>query len=85
LTLQGGGAQLPPIGPIACGDRHSVAVTTAGEVFTWGFGGYGRLGHSDQSDKLRPALVAFSHKVQACAGARARARALADCSCVQRV
>lgn len=31
---------------IKCGPEHSVAMTDDGRVFTWGFGGYGRLGHN---------------------------------------
>lgn len=26
-------------------------------VFTWGFGGYGRLGHTEQKDEMVPRLV----------------------------
>ena len=52
---------LPPIGPIACGDRHVLACSTSGQVFSWGFGGYGRLGLSDQADRLRPTAVPLPH------------------------
>jgi len=34
---------------VACGTNHSVARTKAGAVYTWGFGGYGRLGHRSVS------------------------------------
>ena len=30
---------------IASGSMHSAAVTDEGEVYTWGKGSYGRLGH----------------------------------------
>lgn len=33
---------------LACGQNHSVAVASDGGVWTWGFGGYGRLGHKVQ-------------------------------------
>ena len=28
-------------------------------IFTWGFGGYGRLGHADNKDEMVPRLVKF--------------------------
>lgn len=42
---------------IACGANHVVALDSKKRVFTWGFGGYGRLGHSEQKDEYRPRLV----------------------------
>jgi regulator of chromosome condensation len=30
---------------IACGDRHSLAITTENEVYSWGFGTTGPTGH----------------------------------------
>lgn len=30
-----------------------------GRVFTWGFGGYGRLGHQQPKDEHVPRLLAF--------------------------
>ncbi|GAB4819969.1 hypothetical protein N2152v2_007015 [Parachlorella kessleri] len=41
----------------ACGQNHTIAVCSDGGVWTWGFGGYGRLGHSVQQDEMRPRLV----------------------------
>ena len=35
---------------IACGSRHSMALTTDGEVYSWGFGRNGRLGHGSIAD-----------------------------------
>jgi len=32
---------------IACGSTHSAAVTSEGELYTWGRGSYGRLGHGN--------------------------------------
>ena len=34
---------------IACGSSHSAAVTSEGELYTWGRGNYGRLGHGTVS------------------------------------
>lgn len=42
---------------ISCGGAHSAALTARGELFTWGKGRYGRLGHGDGEDQLRPKLV----------------------------
>ncbi|KAG6435362.1 hypothetical protein SASPL_100234 [Salvia splendens] len=41
----------------ACGTNHTVAVTKDGHVYTWGFGGYGRLGHREQKDEWAPRIV----------------------------
>ncbi|XP_071532835.1 E3 ubiquitin-protein ligase HERC2 isoform X2 [Panulirus ornatus] len=51
-TLQGKG-----VVEIACGGAHSAAITSAGELYTWGKGRYGRLGHGDSEDQFRPKLV----------------------------
>lgn len=45
------------VADIACGSAHSAAITASGHVLTWGKGRYGRLGHGDSEDQLRPKLV----------------------------
>ncbi|CAI9763776.1 unnamed protein product [Fraxinus pennsylvanica] len=42
---------------VACGTNHTVAVDKNGYVYTWGFGGYGRLGHREQKDEWVPRRV----------------------------
>ncbi|XP_046386640.1 E3 ubiquitin-protein ligase HERC2 isoform X3 [Ischnura elegans] len=42
---------------IACGSSHSAAVTASGELYTWGLGEYGRLGHGDLLSQHRPKRV----------------------------
>ncbi|KAJ6845152.1 uncharacterized protein M6B38_288015 [Iris pallida] len=42
---------------VACGTNHTVAVDSSGFVYTWGYGGYGRLGHREQKDEWAPRLV----------------------------
>nr|XP_057930109.1 E3 ubiquitin-protein ligase HERC2 isoform X3 [Doryrhamphus excisus] len=42
---------------IACGSSHSAAITSSGELYSWGLGEYGRLGHGDNTTQLRPKLV----------------------------
>lgn len=45
---------------IACGGSHSAAITVHGELFTWGKGRYGRLGHGDTEDRHVPKLVSVA-------------------------
>lgn len=49
---------------IAAGGAHSACITSSGELYTWGKGRYGRLGHGDSEDQTRPKLVSrasFDH------------------------
>lgn len=38
---------------IACGSTYSAAITAEGELYTWGRGNYGRLGHGMLPDTLK--------------------------------
>ncbi|KAI5603896.1 hypothetical protein POPTR_001G276900v4 [Populus trichocarpa] len=42
---------------IACGAYHVAVLTSKTEVYTWGKGANGRLGHGDTDDKNLPSLV----------------------------
>lgn len=42
---------------IACGSGHTVVLTTDGEVYTWGRGDDGRLGHGDNGWKYVPRII----------------------------
>lgn len=42
---------------IACGSTYSAAITAEGELYTWGQGNYGRLGHGSSDDHSTPTLV----------------------------
>lgn len=42
---------------ISCGTAHSAAVSSTGDVYTWGYGGNGRLGHDDYHNQEEPRLV----------------------------
>ena len=53
-TLKAAGAKVTKI---AAGHNHCVAVDAAGKVYTWGNGGYGRLGHKEQKDEFLPKQV----------------------------
>lgn len=43
---------------ISCGDNYSGIVTQNGDVYTWGFGNEGQLGHGDKSDQFLPRKIA---------------------------
>lgn len=42
---------------IHAGHRHSAAVTDTGELYTWGVGDFGRLGHGDSNSRHLPTKV----------------------------
>ncbi|KAK6117958.1 hypothetical protein DH2020_048295 [Rehmannia glutinosa] len=42
---------------IACGSRHSVLITRQGQLFSWGDGSGGKLGHGSESDLSNPTLI----------------------------
>lgn len=42
---------------MSCGQQHSIAMDEDGYCYTWGFGGYGRLGLGNSDDQLSPVLV----------------------------
>eukprot|EP00753_Platysulcus_tardus_P014506 PLAT4383.2.p1 GENE.PLAT4383.2~~PLAT4383.2.p1 ORF type:complete len:552 (+),score=129.47 PLAT4383.2:26-1681(+) len=46
---------------VACGSGHTVVLSVDGEVFTWGRGDDGRLGHGDNGWKYVPRLVEALH------------------------
>ena len=55
---------------VSAHDSLTACITKAGEVFTWGNGGYGRLGHGDETTQMTPkrveALVGVMSKQVAC-------------------
>ncbi|UYV60264.1 HERC2 [Cordylochernes scorpioides] len=58
---------------VSCGGSHSAAATSSGELYTWGLGEYGRLGHGDTETELRPkkVMVLAGHRVvQVACGSR---------------
>ena len=42
---------------IACGSGYSAAITSNGELYTWGEGQRGQLGHGDTSNQNKPKQV----------------------------
>ncbi|XP_004432021.1 PREDICTED: RCC1 domain-containing protein 1 [Ceratotherium simum simum] len=43
----------------SCGSRHTAVVTRMGELYTWGWGKYGQLGHEDTTSLDRPCRVEY--------------------------
>ena len=52
------------VAAVSAGDDHSLAITADGAVWSWGNGGFGKLGHGDLQGQLLP------KKVEALAGQR---------------
>ncbi|XP_074488406.1 RCC1 domain-containing protein 1 [Sebastes fasciatus] len=44
---------------VSCGSRHTAAVTTTGDLYTWGWGDYGQLGQQNLMSSDEPQLVEF--------------------------
>ncbi|XP_028264396.1 RCC1 domain-containing protein 1 isoform X2 [Parambassis ranga] len=44
---------------VSCGSRHTAAVTTVGDLYTWGWGDYGQLGHQTLASLDEPQRVEF--------------------------
>lgn len=44
---------------VACGNNHTVAVDAKKRPYSWGFGGYGRLGHAEPKDEYIPRLIKY--------------------------
>ncbi|XP_031269082.1 PH, RCC1 and FYVE domains-containing protein 1 isoform X1 [Pistacia vera] len=42
---------------VACGSKHAVLVTKQGQIFSWGEGSGGRLGHGVETDVSYPKLI----------------------------
>lgn len=43
----------------SCGSRHTAVVTRTGELYTWGWGKYGQLGHKGTTSLDRPRRVEY--------------------------
>ena len=49
---------------LACGARHTLALTSTQEIFTWGSGCCGQLGHGSRHDELLPRPLQGLHKTK---------------------
>ncbi|XP_073687954.1 RCC1 domain-containing protein 1 [Garra rufa] len=54
------------ISKISCGSRHTAAVTGTGDLYTWGWGHYGQLGHGTENSTDEPTLVDYFPSHQMC-------------------
>ena len=45
------------IAQVTCGSYHTAAVCTSGDLYTWGGGIYGKLGHGNESGHSTPKRV----------------------------
>ena len=55
-----------PISQICCGGQHAAILTAFGEVYTWGRGGFGRLGHGDTQTLSDPKFVSALEGIECC-------------------
>ncbi|XP_070686294.1 RCC1 domain-containing protein 1-like [Pempheris klunzingeri] len=51
---------------VSCGSHHTAAVTTTGDLYTWGWGDYGQLGHQAFISSDEPQRVEFFREQQMC-------------------
>lgn len=51
---------------LVCGRSQTAAVTDCGEIWNWGIGACGQLGHGDDEDRLEPTLVESIQSEGAC-------------------
>lgn len=56
-SLVGDKIALESVEEISCGAYHVAVLTSKNEVYTWGKGSNGRLGHGDLEDRKTPTLV----------------------------
>lgn len=47
---------------VSAGSSHSAAITSDGDLYTWGLGEYGRLGHGDVNTVTKPKHVSVVSK-----------------------
>ncbi|KAM6388263.1 LOW QUALITY PROTEIN: RCC1 domain-containing protein 1 [Pluvialis apricaria] len=47
------------VSKVSCGSRHTAVVTRGGELYTWGWGKYGQLGHGDNASSDQPHRVEY--------------------------
>lgn len=51
------------ISDVSCGPKHVVVVSGEGDVYSWGCGADGRLGHGDEEDRFDLLILKWSSYV----------------------
>ncbi|KAB5565598.1 hypothetical protein PHYPO_G00243460 [Pangasianodon hypophthalmus] len=52
-------SEVSEINKVSCGSRHTAAITSTGDLYTWGWGHYGQLGHGSRCSSDEPKIVDF--------------------------
>lgn len=52
-----------PISSISCGRYHTMALSTTGELYSWGFNSYGQLGHGNYEEVSSPTRITTTLEV----------------------
>ena len=55
-----------PVSAVAAGTVHTLAVSGAGDVYSFGDGWHGKLGHGDTTQQDTPRRIEALHGVRAC-------------------
>ena len=66
--VTGGGIDEAVVSQVTAGERHSMALTASGELYAWGWGEYGQLGHGDIESLNVPRVVGGIEAVTGMAG-----------------
>lgn len=48
----------------SCGEEHSAFLNDKGEVYTWGYGNDGQLGHRERTNLNQPKKLQFPQPIQ---------------------
>lgn len=49
---------------LSCGEEHSALLTNEGEVFTFGYGMDGQLGHKERNNQNTPKKIVFEKRIK---------------------
>ena len=49
---------------ISCGSSYTIALNNSGEIFSWGRGIFGTLGHGSLNDILKPTIIKINENIR---------------------